>query len=183
MINTTGGNQLLDAEKILRQIGLEEKDQAADLGCGALGHFTFPASQIIGKEGKIFAVDIRQIVLQGIKNRARVDGMANIQTIWTNLEIPKSTGIPNDSLDVSMLITVLFQNKEIEPLIIEAIRITRSGGVLAIIDWKKTKSAFGPPADLRVDVEKILKICQDNGMKLEREFEPGKFHFGFIFKK
>ncbi|MBI5621877.1 methyltransferase domain-containing protein [Candidatus Falkowbacteria bacterium] len=183
MANLSGGHQLLDAMKILQDIGIGNGQRVADLGCGAVAHFTFPAAALVGKGGMVYAVDIRRIVLEGVTNRCRVDGIKNIQTIWSNLEIPKATGIADNSLDVALLITVLFQNNDHEPIIAEAVRMTRPGGHVVIIDWRRQQSTFGPPLDHRLDVEKILRLCQNSGITLEREFVPGPFHFGLIFKK
>ena len=183
VINISGGNQLLDSPKILKELGVKEGWKVADLGCGAVGYFVFPAVKMVGKEGVVYAVDIRKLVLAGIKNRARIDGIDNIYAIWSNLEVPKATGILDNSLDLAMLINVLFQNKKREEILAEAIRMVKSGSHLAVIDWKKQKSALGPPLESRVNIEAVIKFCQENGLTVEEEFEAGKFHFGLLFKK
>lgn len=183
MTNPSGGSQLLNPEEVLRQVGIKPGWRVADLGSGAVGHFIFPAAQIVGKEGVVYAVDIRKIVLQGIKNRARIEGLDNIKAVWANLEIVKSTGILNDSVDAAMIINVLFQNNKKEEILTEGARIVKPGGILAVIDWKVGKSIIGPEQDSRVNPEEIIKICQKLGLKVEKEFEPDSFHFGLLFKK
>jgi len=42
---------------------------------------------------------------------------------------------------------------------------------------------MGPPEQERVDASGVIKFCQSQGLKLEKEFEPSKLHFGLIFKK
>jgi len=183
MTNITGGNQLLDAEKNLQKMGVKKGSQVADLGCGAVGYFTFPASRIVGDDGLVYAVDIRKMVLEGIRNRARIDGISNIKTVWSNLEIPKATGILDNSLDVAMLITVLFQGEKRKEMLAEAIRMIKPGGNLGIIDWKKEKTPIGPPLERRVEVDEVVSYCREQGLTLEEEFEAGKYHFGLLFKK
>ena len=178
-----GGNKFLDPKYIFSQIGLTPGQRVADLGCGAMGHFVFSAAEAVGSGGQVYAVDIRQIVLVGIKNRARIDGVDNIETIWANLETFKSSGIATESLDLVMLFNTLFQNKKREEILKEAVRITKPGGHLAIIDWQPQETLFGPPLEMRVDPDKVKKFCQSNGLQLEREFIAGNFHFGLLFKK
>jgi len=178
-----GGRQFLDPEYIFSEVGLKEGQTLADLGCGALGHFTFPAAKVVGNGGKVYSVDIRRIILAGIKNRARIDGFNNIETIWANLEILKSTGIANDGVDLATLFNVLFQSDKQGQILAEAIRIVKPGGSLAIIDWKNNKTSFGPPSESRVKPEEIKKICLNQGLSLEKEFEASDYHFGLLFKK
>ncbi len=127
MLNTSGGNTFLDPVKIFKQVGLAKGHKLADLGCGAVGHFVFPAVNIVGKDGMVYAVDIRKIILEGIKNRARVDGIENLETVWTNLEVPKATGITDESLDVATLFNTLFQSKKRKEILTEAIRMVKAG--------------------------------------------------------
>jgi ubiquinone/menaquinone biosynthesis C-methylase UbiE len=183
MVNTSGGNQLLDPQRLLIEVGVQKNQQVADLGCGAVGHFVFPAAEMVGDKGLVYAVDIRRIILEGIKNRARIEGKENIKTVWSNLEVYRGTGILDNSLDVAMLINVLFQNKKQEEIIHEAVRMVKPGGRLAIVDWKPEKSVLGPPLEIRAKPEVLIKLCQKEGLTVEREFEPGNFHFGLLFNK
>ncbi len=179
----SGGNQLLDALSVLKEVGIKQGYKVADLGCGAVGHFTFPAAEMVGKDGLVYAVDIRKIVLAGIKNRARIDGLTNIEVVWSNLEVPKSTGILNSSLDIAMLFNTLFQSKKREGVLKESIRMIKPQGYLAVVDWQLTDTLFGPVKEDRVDPEAVIQFCRNNGMELEKEFVAGKFHFGLLFKK
>jgi len=54
-MKVTGGSALLNAEALLKKIGLKEKMKVADFGSGAYGHFVFPAAQLVGKRGTVYA--------------------------------------------------------------------------------------------------------------------------------
>ena len=184
MTNQSGGSQFLDPQKIINEVGIKAGQQLGELGCGAVGYFVFPLAKQVGKEGHVYAVDIRRLVLEGIKNRARIDGMENIETIWSNLEVFKGTGIPDNTLDVALLITVLFQNQKKEDILIEAIRMIKPGGYLAVVDWQKKKESFiGPAMEVRVEPQKVVEFCQSKGLTVAEEFIPSNFHFGLLFKK
>ncbi|MFA5358274.1 MAG: methyltransferase domain-containing protein [Patescibacteria group bacterium] len=183
MEEVSGGKQFIKSEKVLQEIGVKPGDRIADMGCGALGYFTFAAAKVVGKNGLIYAIDVRQIVLEGIRNRARIDGLTNIETIWANLEIIKSTGIADVSVDLSFLFNVLFQNKKREEILTEAIRILRPGGRLAVIDWLGEKNPFGPQVDALVNKQGILQFCKKFSLTLEKEFNPSSYHFGLLFIK
>lgn len=183
MAHLSGGSELLDAPKILTKAGVKKGDIVADLGCGGAGHFVFPASDIVGKDGLVYAVDIRRLVLEGVSNRVRVDGIKNIKTIWANLEIYKSTGILNDNADESLLINILFQSPHKDKIIDEAIRVLKPGGNLLIVDWGSVTTNFGPIPENRINKEEIIKLVQNKGLKLAEQFEAGNYHFGLLFNK
>ena len=64
------GNELINPFKVLERAGLQSGWSVADLGCGALGHFVFPAAQLVGGNGKVYAVDIQKTALKAIEKTA-----------------------------------------------------------------------------------------------------------------
>jgi len=52
------GRALLDPVKILQNAGLTEGQVYADFGCGTLGYFVLPATDLVGLGGKVYALDI-----------------------------------------------------------------------------------------------------------------------------
>ena len=60
----------------------------AELGCGNFG-FVFPIARLVGRSGKVYAVDILKSTLQEIKARATKENLPQVITIWSNLEIFK----------------------------------------------------------------------------------------------
>lgn len=186
-VNTTmvrGGNELLNPRVILNenlQIGFGEK--IADLGCGAMGFFTIQSAKIVGENGLVYAVDVLKEVLSSVEGRARVEGLNNIKTVWTDLEKYGAAKIPDDSLDAAYLINVLFQTKKHYEVLKEAKRLLKPGGKLLVIDWKKINTPFGPSLENRVSKEYIKETTIKLNLTLDNEFEAGNFHYGLIFIK
>jgi len=179
-----GGNALLDPLKILNKAGIAEGQKVADLGCGTAGHFVIPAARMVGDKGHVYAVDILKSALEGVKSRAKLEGITNLDTIWSDLEVYNATKIDTNSLDVALLINVLFQTKKHDEILKETARMLKSGGTLLVVDWKMTDiPAFGPDSEMRIDPEKIKQTAQDLNLELTKEFEAGKFHFALTFKK
>ncbi|KKQ57251.1 MAG: Methyltransferase type 11 [Parcubacteria group bacterium GW2011_GWA2_38_13] len=183
MVYVSGGNQLIDAKFILKKIRVHEGKVVADLGCGGAGHFIIPAGKWVGKKSTVYAVDILRSALEEVSKKARLMGIKNIKTIWSNLEIPGSTKLSDNELDIAFLINILFQSKEDKNIMTEAARILKPGGKLLVIDWNSTRVPFGPPLVDRVDPNEIKEIAKTLGLKIMDEFDAGKFHFGLIFKK
>lgn len=183
ILRIRGGNELIDPEKALKEGGIQIGFKVADLGCGNLGHFVFPAAEMVGEKGVVYAVDILPAVLQNIQNQAKFLGVTNVVPVWADLEKINGMKIENGSIDLALLINTLFQVKDKETVLKEAWRILKTGGTLLVGDWKLESSPLGPPLALRVNPKDIQNLAEKVGFILERSFELGPYHFGLIFKK
>ena len=179
----SGGNELLNPQKILKKIGISFGDKVADLGCGGAAFFTLTAARLVGNKGIIYAVDVLKPVLASVESKAFLNGLKNIKTIWTNLEIYKATPIPNESLDYAMLINILFQSNKRPELLKESIRLTKKGGKLVIIDWMPTEGPLGPPPKTRLKETEVRQLASRLNLKELEYFRAGTYHYGFIFQK
>jgi ubiquinone/menaquinone biosynthesis C-methylase UbiE len=176
-------NSLLNIELILSQLERKEEMIVADLGCGNYGFFVFPLAQLVGKSGKVYAVDILKSSLEEIKRKARLENLNQVETVWSNLEKVGSTKISTDSVDVVFLINTLFQADKTIDMLKEATRLLKPSGELIIVDWSEEEASFGPPLTQRVKKDKLKNALVKLGLKLKIEFIPGAYHYGLIFKK
>ncbi len=177
------GNELIDPAFVLKKAELKPGSRIADLGCGGIGHFILPAAQMVGDSGMAFAVDVQKSVLENVATRARQENITHIKTVWSDLEIEGATKIKVESLDIALLINVLFQSDNKKAMIKEALRLLKKGGTLLIIDWLPESASFGPEPARRVNQAELQTTCESLGLKLAEEFEPGMYHFGLVYKK
>lgn len=173
----------MDAKFILGKVDIGDRMKVADLGCGASGHFVFPASRLVGKNGKVYAVDIMKPVLENINRRIKQENIENIETVWSDLEMVGATNISPDSLDVAMLINTLYLSRKRAEILRESLRLLKKGKKLLIVEWKNISSPFGPPPEERVKKEALKIAGQKLGLILEDEFEAGPYHYGLTFIK
>lgn len=182
-LKISGGNILLDPYFILDEIGLSQGMKIADLGCGAAGHFVVPAGKVVGSKGTVYAVDLLKSVLEAVKSRAKMEGVSNIETVWSNLEIYGATDIKSDSLDFALLINTLFQIPKREEVFREATRIVKKGGKIAVVEWDLREAPLGPPVNLRLSKDVTRSLARQNGLTEVKEFKAGPYHYGLIFVK
>jgi ubiquinone/menaquinone biosynthesis C-methylase UbiE len=88
----------------------------ADIGCG-IGYFTIPVAKIGGNSAKIFAVDVSQIMLQEVENRANEASINNIITIKSD---EYKFNLKSDSVSFVLISLVLHEIDEKEMFIKEA---------------------------------------------------------------
>ena len=178
-----GGTKLLDPRSILTRLEIKEGMRVADLGSGGIGHFVIPLTGMVGTKGKVYAVDVQKNVLQALESRRKMEGILNLELVWSNLEVIGGTNIKEASLDRTLLVNVLFQNKKHGNILEEASRLLKIKGRLLVIDWKSTGAPFGPPPPLRISPDEIETLAASVGLKLIERFDAGPYHFGLIFEK
>ncbi|MBU1037145.1 class I SAM-dependent methyltransferase [Patescibacteria group bacterium] len=179
-----GGNELLNPEHLLKNIlKIAYQSKVADLGCGSMGFFTLQAAKLIGDKGTVYAVDILREVLSSIESRSRQEGLYNIKTIWSNLEIVGATKIPQESLDYTILVNTLFQTQKHREVLAESFNLLKAGGRLLVVEWKTSGGPIGPTQEMRISLEEVKQLSIELGFKIEREFVAGDNHYGIIFIK
>ncbi len=172
-------SELIDASVIYEAAGLRAGMKAADLGCGTSGHFVFPGARILGEAGEFYAVDILKSALSAVESRAKLEQLTNIKTVWADIEVLNAVKILSGSLDL-----VLLANNQPNPAMVqEAARLVRGGGKLVVVDWKVGATPFGPPTAQRKDATHVRAMVEGAGLRLEKEFSPGKYHWGMVFIK
>jgi ubiquinone/menaquinone biosynthesis C-methylase UbiE len=156
--------KVLPARKTLKEAGLKEGMTFADVGSGN-GYFTFPAADIVGDEGKVFALDISPEMLEDINTKIKGEHKTNIKVVKTeenNLRIIK------ESVDLAFSCNVVHETKDLDLFLKEVKRILKPEGRIAIIDWEKADSDFGPPKEHRLDKSTIINVLKDIGFKYVR---------------
>lgn len=183
MAKIPGGSSLLNPELVLSNLEIEDGMRAADLGCGRLGYFVLPMANLVGPKGIVFAVDIIKEILKSVETRAKLAGILNVKTIWSDIERVGATAIAAESLDIVLICNLLFQVKEHENVIKEAARLLKTEGRLLVIDWKGVHAPFGPLKEMKIKKEDVKKWAKKSNLSLEKEFDAGEYHWGIIFKK
>jgi len=183
-METAGGTTLLNADELLRnELGVLPGGVIADLGCGGAGYFVITAAKIVGNEGKVYAVDVQISVLDNIQSRADMEQLTNIETVWSNLEVFGATKINNDALDYATLVNILFQNSNKLAILKETARLLKSGGRLLVVDWEEGRFNMGPRHAMKVSKSEVVEWAKQAGLKFEKQFAAGVWHYGLLFVK
>jgi ubiquinone/menaquinone biosynthesis C-methylase UbiE len=123
--------------KILQRIGIKRGQTVLDFGCGS-GTYTIPAAKIVGKEGKVYALDKDKNELDNLMKKAKLGGLKNIRRIATSGEL--RIQLPDESVDVTLLFDVFHRHyfpriKDRKMLVDEIHRVTKTNGSVSV--WPK----------------------------------------------
>ena len=177
------GNALLNAPGLLEWAGLDYGMTVADLGCGTLGHFTFPAAHMVGPEGKVYAVDILPSALTAIKSRIGIEQVNNVETVWGDMEVAGGIRIPEASVHFAVMANVTSLLTKSATAIKEIKRILKPGARILAVDWRPEAKGFGPDPAKRHQAVEIAGIFTDFGFTVKKEFDAGPSHWGLIVEK
>src|SRR3989338_1952656 len=83
-IQPAGG--FMNPSSIAGGFAITEGMKVADFGAGA-GYFTIIMAKLTGEGGTVTAVDILESALDIVRSKSKNEGLRNIQTIRSNLEI------------------------------------------------------------------------------------------------
>jgi ubiquinone/menaquinone biosynthesis C-methylase UbiE len=134
------------AEIFLRKIGIKANHSILDFGCGA-GNYVFPAAKIVGNNGKVYALDSQQIVIDEIKSKTVKLGLEP-QLIPLKTDGELTIPLADSSIDLTLIfdvIGIILYKKElkgIQFLSKELNRIAKPGGKLVLAlkhtdNWKR----------------------------------------------
>jgi len=187
--------------EVITKMGLKPGDAIADIGCGP-GYFTLRFSRTVGKEGKVFAIDIDPRALKAlrviIKREEKKTGekFENIKFVMSEKD---QVALPDKSLDYAFLCevdmytyTIFYTNKrEKDPekafkIISEGSKkftksiyeVLKDDGKLIVINKKKESHPLGDQWD-----EATIRILEMNGFKPEKQYPILETHYFLVFTK
>ncbi len=156
---------ILDSALVFHELKLKEGDSFLDLGCGA-GDYTIEAAKIIGDSGIVYAVDKWKEVVSNLAKKAQTQGLNNIKAI--DLDINTSLPLEDNNIDFCLLAQVLHGfnlYEDTKNLFTEIRRVIKPGGSVAIIEFKKEETEFGPPIEIRLSSQEIEDAMAEYGFK------------------
>jgi ubiquinone/menaquinone biosynthesis C-methylase UbiE len=177
------GTELINPFKLLERVGIRAGAKVADLGCGAIGHFVFPASQLVGPDGVVYAVDIQRDVLEQVEKTAKQEQAFNVKTVWSDIDVLNAARIPDASLDLTLVINNVWLSENRPQMVKECARLTKPGGRVVVVEWKTISTPIGPPADRRIDREDAKKTFTTPLLEFHDDFEAGPYHYGIIYTR
>jgi ubiquinone/menaquinone biosynthesis C-methylase UbiE len=167
----------LNPNEIIKNVSLKSNMNACDLGCGSGGWVIPLAKQL--KEGTVYAVDILDEALSALESKVSAQNLSNVKTLKGDIE--ENIKLREEYFDLVLMTNLLFQ-VENRPKVMElAKNLINQNGMILIVDWKK--DAPMGSSEGRISLQDAKEMASNLGLKIEKEFIAGSFHWGLILKK
>jgi len=114
---------------VVKEVGIREGFQVLDYGCGP-GSYVRAVAELVGKSGKIYALDINLLAIQTVKKIAEKNRLTNVETILSSCK----TVLPDDSIDVVLLYDTFHDLTDPDEVLEELHRVLKPNGVLSFSD-------------------------------------------------
>lgn len=171
--------KLLPPGKTLIDLGLRKGDILLDIGAG-IGYFSIPALEIVGDKGKVIAVDTSDEMIEELTHRAAEAQIKNIAVVKSD---EYDFGIEEETIDFALMCHVLHEVDDRKMLLSSAHEILRKDGVIAIIEWRKEETGFGPPLEYRIDSSEAINMLEEVGFHDIRAENQSKYFYTVVGKK
>jgi len=120
---------------ILEEAGIEPGFRVLDYGCGP-GSYVTVAAELVGKTGKVYALDINPLAVQRVQNIASKRKLTNVETICSDCR----TGLPDNSVDVVLLYDTFHLLNNPNEVLEELHRVLKPEGILSFSDHHMKES-------------------------------------------
>lgn len=190
-IQGRSSESFIDAREVISRLKLNGDEVFLDAGCGD-GHTAFEAYNMMNQDAIIYAVDIFEPSIQDLEEEIEAKKITRIVPVLGN--IAGDISLPDNTVDMTLLINVfhgLVAQENFHEAVEELKRITKPGGRIAIMDFKKKETKYGPPLFVRRSPEELEDLFNGHDLKLtEVDTQMGeiledgsKSHYLVIFEK
>jgi ubiquinone/menaquinone biosynthesis C-methylase UbiE len=139
---------------IVKEVGIKQDFHVPDYGCGP-GSYISAVADLVGKSGKIYALDINPQAIKAVKKIAAKKQLTNVETILSDCE----TGLPDVSIHVALLYDTFHDLVDQNAVLKELHRVLKPNGILSFSDHHMK------------DSEILSKLTEDKLFKLLRRGE------------
>jgi arsenite methyltransferase len=164
--------------EVIHALNLKSGEVIADIGAGS-GYFTFHLARHVGDKGKVYAVDVSPDMILHINRRIRESKANNVVTVLADPDDPL---LPDRSVNRFFFSDSWHHIENQSKYLSLMKRMLKSGGEIVMIDFHKKELPFGPPMNMKIAREDLIKQLDGNGYRLTKEhsFLPYQYFLVFV---
>jgi ubiquinone/menaquinone biosynthesis C-methylase UbiE len=162
---------------VIIALGLKDGERIADIGAGA-GYFTLRFAQHVGNTGVVYGVDISPDMILHLNQRVRDAGLDNVRTI---LAPPDDPLLPDRSVDRFFICETWHHIANHARYLDLMKKMLRPGGQVIIIDFPRTETPVGPPMEMRIPRDSVVREFAQAGFTLAKENTFLPYQYFLVF--
>ena len=117
----------------LRILQIEPGSTVADIGAGS-GYFTVRLAALVGPEGRVYANDIQQGMLDLIQKKIEEDNIRNVTLVRSAQDNPN---LPPSSVDLALMVDVYHEFSEPQAMLRHLHDALKPNGRLVLLEYRK----------------------------------------------
>jgi len=165
-------------DQIMDALQIGENSVVADLGAGG-GWFTVRLARQVGPNGRVYAEDVQQQMIQAIQRRVTRENVRD--RVITQLGTADDPKLPAAKMDVVLIVDTYHEIERPVALLKNVATSLKPTGVVAIVNFKKEGGGPGPDMDDRVDPERVIADAAAAGLELRRRDDFLRYQYMLTF--
>lgn len=163
--------------EVLTALNIKPGEVIADIGAGS-GYFTFRLAHFVGDKGKVYAVDVSPDMVRHLNRRIRESKTSNVVTVLADPDDPL---LPDRSANRFFICDVWHHVENQAKYLSLMKKMLKPGGEIVMIDFHKKELPFGPPIQMKIAREDLIKQMESNGFKLTKEHTFLTYQYFLVF--
>jgi arsenite methyltransferase len=163
--------------EVVMSLGIKEGETIADIGAGS-GYFAFRFTHHVGDSGRVYAVDINPDMIVRMNQRIRDMKVKNMVTV---LSTPDDPLLMDNSIDRFFLCEVWHHIQDKTKYLGLMKKMLKPAGQVIMIDFQKKDLPLGPPDEMKIAREDVIKEMEASGFQLQKENTFLPYHYFLVF--
>jgi arsenite methyltransferase len=164
-------------QEVVSALNIKEGEVIADIGAGS-GYFTFRLARAVGGTGRVYAVDVSPDMILHLNRRVRDLQSGNVATI---LCAPNDPLLADSSVNRIFICDTWHHISGHAKYLALLKRMLKPDGQVIMIDFKKVKTPVGPPMEMRIAREDLVREMEANGFQLAAEHTFLDYQYFLVF--
>jgi arsenite methyltransferase len=149
-------------DEVIAALSLKQGEILADVGAGS-GYFSFRFARKVGRTGRIYAIDINPDMILHMNRRIRDMKWTNVATL---LSAPDDPFLQDASIHRFFICNTWHPIENRPSYIARMKKMLKPGGQVIVVDYLKKELPVGPPPEMKMAREDVIREMESNGFKL-----------------
>ena len=164
--------------KLIRNMDLQPTDIVADIGAGS-GYHVFKMAPGL-KEGKVYAVDIQDEMLEVIREKKAQKGLENVVAVKGS---EKSVNLKENSIDKILMVDVYHEFAFPREMMASLSNCLRNDGKIFLVEYRKEDDWVPIKKVHKMTEGQAVKEMEAAGFELERNIGNLPWQHCMVFRK
>jgi arsenite methyltransferase len=164
-------------DEVIAALALKQGETIADIGAGS-GFFAFRFAPHVGNVGRIYAVDVNSDMILHMNRHIRDKKLNNVITV---LSAPDDPLLMDASINRFFICNTWHHIQNRDQYLGLMRKMLKPGGQIIVIDYKKQELPVGPPPEMKLAREEVIREMESGGFKLAKEHTFLPYQYFLVF--
>jgi len=164
-------------DDLIKALEIAPGSRIADIGAGT-GYFTWRLAERAGRDGKVLAVDIQQMMLDAAAETVKKHNLSNVEFVLAAEDNPR---LPEQSLDMVFMAHAYHEFADPEAVMSRVWRSLKPDGRLVVVEYAKEVPSAPASSLHKMAFDELRAEIEPVGFTLDRILDFLPVQHGLIF--